>query len=118
MSEKIEKIYARKILNSRGEWTLEVAAESENYKVKAGVPGGASCGKFEAKTVEVDRAIKNVNEIIALKLKGLDPIKQEEIDKLLLELDGTEDKSNLGANAIVGVSMAVCKLGAKIRNIF
>ena len=117
MSEKIKKIKARKILNSRGEWTIEVLAESENYKVKAGVPGGASCGKFEAKTVEVDRAIRNINEIIAPKLKGLDPTKQEEIDKLLLELDGTEDKSNLGANAIVGVSMAICKLGAKIQEI-
>jgi len=81
------------------------------------VPGGASCGKFEAKTVEVDRAIKNINEIIAPKLKELDATKQEEIDKLLLELDGTEDKSNLGANAIVGVSMAICKLGAKIQEI-
>jgi len=117
MIENIKTIYARKILNSRGEWTLEVMAESKNYKAKAGVPGGASCGKFEAKTVEVDRAIKNVNEIIAPKLKGLDPIKQEEIDKLLLELDSTKDKSNLGANAIVGVSMAVCKLGAKVQGI-
>ena len=117
MSEKIKKIYARKIINSRGEWTLGVVAESENYKAKAGVPSGASCGKFEAKTVEVDKAIKNVNEIIAPKLEGLNPAKQEEIDKLLLELDGTKDKSNLGANAIVGVSMAVCKLGAKVQGI-
>ncbi|MCD6410409.1 phosphopyruvate hydratase [bacterium] len=117
MNSKIKKIKARKILNSRGEWTIEVLVESENYKVKAGVPGGASVGKFEAKTVEVDRAIKNINEVIAPKLKGLDPTKQEEIDKLLLELDGTEDKSNLGANTIVGVSMAVCKLGAKVQEI-
>jgi len=116
-SEKIKKIYARKIINSRGEWTLGVVAESENYKAKAGVPGGASCGKFEAKTVGVDKAIKNVNEIIAPKLEGLDSTKQEEIDKLLLELDGTKDKSNLGANAIVGVSIAVCKLGAKVQGI-
>ena len=103
MNSKIKKIRARKILNSRGEWTVEVVAESENYKVKAGVPGGASCGKFEAKTVEVEKAIKNVNEIIAPKLKGLDPARQEEIDKLLLELDGTKDKSNLGANAILSL---------------
>lgn len=114
---KIEAIKARKILNSRGEWTIEVLISSENFKVKAGVPGGASTGKFEAKTIEVDKAIENVNEIIAPKLKNLDPRKQKEIDDLLIHLDKTEDKSNLGANAIVGVSMATCRLGAKVQKI-
>ena len=117
MEQEIQNIKARKILNSRGEWTLEVVAESKNFKVKVGVPGGASCGKFEAKVVGIDKAIKNVNEIIAPKLKGLNPTKQEKIDQLLLELDDTKDKSNLGANAIVGISMAVCKLGAKVQGI-
>ncbi len=117
MEQEIQNIKAIKILNSRGEWTLEIVAESKNFKVKAGVPGGASCGKFEAKVVAVDKAIKNVNEIIAPKLKGLNPTEQEKIDKILVELDGTKDKSNLGANAIVGVSMAVCKIGAKVQGI-
>ena len=117
MEQEIQNIKARKILNSRGEWTLEVVAESKNFKVKVGVPGGASCGKFEAKVVGIDKAIKNVNEIIAPKLKGLNPTKQEKIDQLLLELDDTKDKSNLGANAIVGISMTVCKLGAKVQGI-
>jgi len=117
MGQKIQKIKARKILNSRGEWTLEVLAETDNFKAKAGVPSGASTGKNEAKVIDVDKAIKNVNEIIAPKLKGLDPTNQKEIDQLLIKLDGTEDKSNLGANAIVGVSIAIAKLGAKTQNI-
>lgn len=117
MNQTIKKIKARKILNSKGEWTLEVLAETENFQVRAGVPSGTSTGKYEAKVIDVERAIKNVNEIIGPKLKGLNPTNQEEIDKLLIELDKTEDKSNLGANAIVGVSMAVCKLGAKIQGI-
>jgi enolase len=114
---KIQLIKARKILNSRGNWTLEVLAEGNGFRVKAGVPEGASCGKYEARVIEVDKAIENVNEIIAPKLQGFDPTRQEEIDKLLIELDGTEDKSNLGANAIVGVSMAVSKLGAKVQTL-
>ncbi|MCD5396408.1 MAG: enolase [Candidatus Pacebacteria bacterium] len=113
----ITNIKARKILNSRGEWTLEVLAESGDFQAKVGIPSGASVGKYEAKTIEIERAVKNVNEIIAPKLKGQDPTKQKEIDNLLIELDTTEDKSNLGANAIVGASMAVCRLGASIQNI-
>ena len=128
MFPKIKIIKAREMLNSRGNPTLEVLAETENIQVKASVPAGASKGKNEAKELRdnnpkrfnglgVLKAVNNVNKVIAPKLIGQDPIKQEEIDNLLIKLDGTKDKSNLGANAIVGVSMAVCKLGAKAQNI-
>ena len=117
MLPKIQTIKARKILNSRAKWTIEVLAESENFKVRAGVPGGASVGRHEAKVVGADEAVENINKIIAPKLVGKDPTKQKEIDDLLIKLDGTKDKSKLGANAIVGVSMAVCKLGAAVQNI-
>jgi enolase len=117
MEEKIKSIKARKILDSRGNWTIEVLAKTENFSVRAGVPSGASVGRYEAKIVEIEKAIKNVNEIIGSRLKELEPRSQKEIDKILIELDGTGDKSNLGANAIVGTSIAVCKLGAKIKNI-
>jgi len=117
MSQKIKSIVAKEILDSRGKPTIEVEARSEDFFVKAGVPSGASKGKYEAKTINVEQAIKNVQDIIGPQLIGKDPCEQKEIDDFLIELDGTEDKSNLGANAIVGVSMAIAKLGAKAKNI-
>jgi enolase len=128
MPQIIKTIKAREILDSRGNPTIEVLAETKDFKVKASVPSGTSKGKNEAKELRdgdpkrynglgVLKAVENVNEIIGPKLKGLDPTNQKEIDNILIELDGTKDKSNLGANAIVGVSMAVAKLGAKTQNI-
>jgi enolase len=119
---KIKKIKAREILDSRGNPTVEVELETDFGKFFASVPSGASRGKYEAVELRdggkrylgkgVKKAIKNINEVIAKKLKGLDVTKQKEIDQALIELDGTENKSKLGANAICGVSLAVCKAGA------
>jgi enolase len=123
LKNKIKKIESREILDSRGNPTLEVKLETSNFLVKTSVPSGASKGRYEAKELRdgeerfdgkgVLKAVKNVNEIIAPKLKNMDPRKQKEIDQILIELDGTSDKRNLGANTILGVSMVVCKAGAR-----
>lgn len=116
---KIKEIIAREIKDSRGNPTIEVElALSDSRRVVASVPSGASTGKNEALELRdadgkgVLQAIKNVNEIIAPKLKGKDVLNQKAIDDLLVNLDGTKNKSKLGANAILGVSMAVCRAGA------
>jgi enolase len=117
---KIQKIKAREILDSRGNPTVEVDVILQDGTLgRAQVPSGASTGENEALELRdgdksrylgkgVLKAVNNVNTIIAKKLKGLDASKQQEIDKIMIELDGTETKSNLGANAILGVSLAVC----------
>ena len=125
--ENIKFIYAREILDSRATPTVEVDVVLESGIMgRASVPSGASTGINEALELRdndsrymgrgVQKAIKNVNEIIAPKLIGMDVSKQREIDELMLELDGTKNKSNLGANAILGVSMAVLKAYAKSLN--
>ncbi len=118
----IEKILARQILDSRGNPTIEVEAWSGNASAKAIVPSGASTGKHEALELRdegkefsgksVLKAVKNVNELIAPKLIGLCFDEQKQIDELMIKLDNTSNKSKLGANAILGVSLAVCKLSA------
>lgn len=128
MSNKIKKIQAREILDSRGNPTVEVEVVLEN-KVKgiAAVPSGASTGEFEALELRdednaryggkgVLKACENVNIRIAAKLKGQVVTNQRKIDKTMIDLDGTENKSNLGANAILGVSLACARaeLGQKI----
>lgn len=120
----ITEIIAREILDSRGNPTVEVEVilESGNYG-RAAVPSGASTGAFEAVELRdndksrylgkgVENAVKNVMEIIAPELEGVDVFQQTAIDRLLIELDGTENKAHLGANAILGVSMAVAKAAA------
>ncbi len=120
---KIKNIIAREIKDSRGNPTIEVKLETEKGVFIASVPSGASTGKNEALELRdedgkgVFTAIKNVNEIIAPKLKGKNPESQQEIDKIMIELDGTENKSKLGANAILAVSMAVCRAGAGSKKI-
>ena len=121
---KIKKISAREILDSRGNPTLEVKVELENeINSTFGVPSGASTGKQEALELRdndpqrylgkgVLQAVENVNNKINKVLKGKEVENQEEIDHLMLELDGTENKSKLGANAIVGVSLAVARASA------
>jgi len=120
----IKKIIARQIYDSRGNPTVEVDVFTEKGIFRAAVPSGASTGVHEAlelrdKEAEwhgkgVTKAINNINNIIAPELlQGcLDPVEQKKIDDIMLKLDGTDNKSNLGANAILGVSMAVCKAGA------
>lgn len=120
----ISDVYAREILDSRGNPTIEVEVWTEGGGFgRAGVPSGASTGAFEAVELRdgdksrylgkgVTTAVDNVNNIIAPELIGRDSIEQVSIDKMLIELDGTPNKGNLGANAILGVSMACAKAAA------
>jgi len=107
----IKSLESREILNSRGNPTIEVELETNKGIFKASVPSGASCGKNESKELSVKRAMASV-KIIAKEIKGMNEKKQKKIDRLLIRLDGTEDKSHLGANALLAVSIAVCRAGA------
>ena len=107
---KISKVEANKILDSRNQETIEVKITTDDGMMGIdSVPSGTSTGSFEAKVVAPDIAVNNINHVIAPKLINLDPRDQENIDKLLRELDGTPDKSKLGANAILGASLAVAR---------
>jgi enolase len=120
----ISDIYAREILDSRGNPTVEVEVWTENGGYgRAAVPSGASTGEFEAVELRdgdkgrylgkgVEKAVANVNEIIAPELFGVDSTNQVMIDEIMIELDGTKNKGKLGANAILGVSMACAKAAA------
>lgn len=119
---EITGIVAREILDSRGNPTIEVDVYTPVAMGRAAVPSGASTGIHEALELRdgggryhgkgVKRAVENVNKIIAPELIGMDVTLQRDIDMLMLELDGSENKSNLGANAILGVSLAVAKAAA------
>ena len=118
-------VHARQILDSRGNPTVEVDVITENGVLgRAAVPSGASTGMHEAVELRDDdkstymgkgvlNAVKNVNEILAKELKGLDVFEQNAIDSLMLSIDGTENKGKIGANAILGVSLAVAKAAAQ-----
>jgi enolase len=126
---KITKIKAREILDSRGDPTLEVEVVLESgIKSTAAVPSGASTGTFEALELRdkdpdryggkgVLKAINNVDEKIAQVIVGMEVDDQKAIDRKMIKLDGTENKSNLGANAILGVSLAVCRAAANENNL-
>jgi len=121
---KITSIRAMEILDSRGNPTLRAFVGLENgISVSASVPSGASTGENEAVELRdgdkkrytgkgVLKAVANVNDVIAPKLLGMDPCRQTQIDKIMIELDGTPNKGKLGANAILGVSMAVARAAA------
>ena len=119
----IKEIKGREILDSRGNPTIEVEVQTRFGSFFSQVPSGASKGKYEAKELRdggkrydgqgVLKAVRNINTVISSKLKGKDPADQEEVDLLLNKIDGTKDKSRMGANALVGVSMAVCRAGAE-----
>ncbi|MBT6326548.1 MAG: phosphopyruvate hydratase [Bdellovibrionales bacterium] len=125
----IKKVHARQVLDSRGNPTVEVDLITENGSLgRASVPSGASTGTREAlelrdqdnnyyhgKSVLI--AVNNINELIAPKIVGMEVTKQSEIDNLMLELDGTEYKKNLGANALLGVSMSVARAACLDQNI-
>ena len=125
---KIEKVHAREIIDSRGNPTVEVEVVLENGVMgRASVPSGASTGENEALELRdgdkgrfggkgVLKAVENVNNIIAPALKGWNVTEQRAIDYKMLELDGTPTKSKLGANAILGVSLAVAQTAAKALN--
>jgi enolase len=121
---EIVNVFAREILDSRGNPTIEVDVLLEDGSVgRAAVPSGASTGAFEAVELRdgdkgrylgkgVSKAVKNVNEKIAPKVVGMNVFDQTLIDKVMIELDGTPNKGKLGANAILGVSLAVAKAAA------
>ena len=121
---KIAKIHAREILDSRGHPTVEVdVVLDDGTRGRAAVPSGASTGEHEAVELRdgnpkryqgkgVTRAVEHVNRTLARKLVGRDPRRQAEIDRLMIEIDGTPTKKRLGANAILGVSMAVAQAAA------
>ncbi|HBF3051990.1 TPA: phosphopyruvate hydratase [Clostridioides difficile] len=120
----IELVYAREVLDSRGNPTVEVEVVLEDGAMgRAIVPSGASTGAFEAVELRdgdkgrylgkgVETAVANVNEIIAPEIEGMDAFDQPAIDAIMIELDGTPNKGKLGANAILGVSMAVARAAA------
>ena len=130
MSEKypiIKKIYSRQILDSRGNPTIEVEVDVGHCSGRAAVPSGASTGEFEALELrdndsrrfhgkEVRKAITNVVDVLQPQLIGKKADQQNIIDQILLETDGTENKSNCGANAILGVSMACAVASSKFYN--
>jgi enolase len=125
MPDKIKNISALEILDSRGEPTLQVEVTlSSGIKSSACVPSGASTGRFEAHELRdndpfryggkgVLKAVSNVNQILNKELNGLRVTEQKQIDQLMIDLDGTKNKSKLGANAILGVSLAVAHTAAK-----
>ena len=123
---KINKIFGRQILDSRGNPTVEVDIYSDNFMGRAAVPSGASTGENEAVELRdggeyylgksVNKAVQNINEIISKELIGKNCVNQEEIDQLLIDLDGTNNKSKIGANAILGVSLACAHLSSQISN--
>src|SRR5256885_3063334 len=129
MSLAIQFIHGRQILDSRGNPTVEVDVLLEDGTVgRAAVPSGASTGEHEAVELRdddkkkflgkgVSKAVDNINAKIAPELIGLDPRDQEAIDQLMIELDGTPNKAKLGANAILGVSMAVAKAAAELSSL-
>ncbi|MBR5248417.1 MAG: phosphopyruvate hydratase [Lachnospiraceae bacterium] len=126
---EIEKVHGREILDSRGNPTVEAEVtvrnrmDGQNCTGLAAVPSGASTGRFEAVELRdgetryfglgVQNAVKNINEKIASVLCGRNALEQIEIDRILMETDGTENKSNLGANAMLAVSLATAKAAAK-----
>src|SRR3989440_3897595 len=124
----IVSIHAREILDSRGNPTVEVDVRLENGALgRAAVPSGASTGEHEAWELRdgdekryggkgVAKAVANVNEKIASAIKGMDAHDQAKIDKKLIELDGSPNKKNLGANALLGVSLAVAHAAAAAEN--
>ena len=125
----IEDVYAREILDSRGNPTVEVEVYlSDGVRGRAAVPSGASTGQHEAVELRdkdprrfggkgVEKAVANVNDVIAEEIIGLDALNQVEVDRLMTALDGTKNKGRLGANAILGVSLAVARAAASALDI-
>lgn len=127
MVEKILEVKARQVFDSRGNPTIEADVKTSKGIFSAIVPSGASTGIHEALELRdgdkafggksVQKAVSNVNKIIAPKITGFDATKQAELDNLMLEIDGTKNKSKLGANAILSVSLAAARAGAVAENL-
>lgn len=127
LNPKIKSVVAREILDSRGNPTIEVKIEAGDFSAKASVASGASVGEREAKELRdgdptrfsglgVLNAVNSINQKIYRSIIGCDPKDQKKIDEILINLDGTKDKSKLGANAIAAISMAAARLGANTKN--
>jgi enolase len=115
---KIGGIKAKRILDSAGGWTIETSIELDSgIKATASVPSGVSTSPYAAKNVAADQAVKNINNIVAKAFQGSDPQNQAAVDRRLIELDGSADKSTLGANAVLSVSLAFAKATAKNQKI-
>lgn len=115
---KISDIRSDVTTDSRGKETVEVIIVCDDGSIAIdSVPSGTSTGSFEAKTVDPKVAVENITNVIKPKILGQNPVNQLEIDRILLDLDGTQDKHNLGANAILGVSLAVARAGSEISKI-
>jgi len=118
MNVTIASVTPRKILDSRGEWTIEVLIKLSNgLQTKASVPQGKSKGSYEASYVPVDRAIDIVKNVIEPNIKGRKLNEQKAFDTLLINLDGTENKSRLGANSTLGLSLVYARASALLNNI-
>jgi enolase len=124
----IKAVKARQIYDSRGNPTVEVDITTAQGVFRAAVPSGASTGIYEALELRdgdknnflgkgVDKAVANVNNVIGPKIIGKDVTQQQALDNFMIELDGTANKEKLGANAILGVSLAVCKAGAAAKGV-
>lgn len=113
----IKSLKAKIIKDSRNKSTVEVKLKTQKGEFFASCPSGASTGKSEAVAIDANLAVDNINEIIAPKIFGKDEIKQKELDELMIKLDGTKNKKKLGANAILPVSIAICRAGAKSQNL-
>jgi enolase len=118
----VKSVKAREILDSRGNPTVEVEVTTEDGLFRASVPSGASTGAYEAVELRdggdrylgkgVLQAVANVNDILGPAVLGMDPTAQEAIDQIMIDMDGTANKAKYGANAILGISLAVSKAGA------
>lgn len=118
----IKNVKAMEVYDSRGIPTVEAVVTTSQGAFSAIVPSGTSSGKYEAVELRdggkrlsgkgVTKAVDNINRVIAKKITGMDPVLQKKIDAIMIELDGTKNKGKLGANAILAVSMAVCRAGA------
>ena len=128
MSSIITKIHGREVLDSRGNPTVEVVITTDSFSESAIVPSGASTGMHEAVELRdgdkdryggkgVLKAVSNVNNTLAQELIGMDVRNQREIDEKMIEIDGTHNKSSMGANAILGISLAVSKVAALVEGI-
>jgi len=123
----VQGVHAREILDSRGNPTVEVEVKTEDGVFRASVPSGASTGAYEAVELRdggdrylgkgVLKAVANVNDALGPAVNGMDVTDQEAIDNIMIDLDGTPNKAKMGANAILGVSLAVSKAGAAAKNV-
>lgn len=129
MTDLISKVYAREIINARGIPTIETTVVLDSgITTKAASPAGLSVSDHEAIDLRdgdmkrymgkgVQKAVSNVNDIISKALKGKNPCNQRKIDELLISLDGTGNKSNLGGNAMISTSIAVARAGAYLNKL-